>query len=57
MLSKVRNCHYVIPESYSSSLILLLTEVRTLHLNIHHLCVTFIDLCSFHFLLGGAASL
>lgn len=57
MLSKVRNCHYVIPESYSSTLILLLTEVRMLRLNIHHLCVTLIDLCSFHFLLGGAASL
>ncbi|XP_056904686.1 ribosomal protein S6 kinase-related protein isoform X2 [Takifugu flavidus] len=27
MLSKVRNCHYVIPESYSSTLILLLTEL------------------------------
>lgn len=57
MLSKVRNCHYVIPDPYSSALILLLTEVRTLPLNIPHLCVTFIDLCSFRFLLGGAASL
>lgn len=57
MLSKVRNCHYVVPESYSSALILLLTEVCILHLNIRRSCAAFMTFYLFHFLFGGAASL